>query len=126
MLAFEFEQSPLAGKAAGVAGELAALPYHAMAGHHDRQWVASDRRADLLGPRPVDLGRQRAVGGGHAVGNARDQPPHRNLKRIAVHAQRQRELRALTGQVLVELTDHLVEAVVALRPEGGRARPVEL
>src|SRR5262249_26837622 len=102
--ALELEQEALALEATGVAGELAFLAHHPVAGNDDRERVAADGASDLSRQsRVAQLPRHLAVGRRLPVGDAVDQLPDAPLELVADHGGLQVETGSLAGEVLSQL-----------------------
>ena len=102
---FQGQQPHLAVQPAGIAGQAAVGPQHAVAGHHHAEGVAAHGRAHgAHGAGLADERGQRAIARGLAPGNLQQRPPHRLLERRAVgEVQRQVEVAAAPGEVFLHL-----------------------
>ena len=122
------QQSPFAIEAARIAGQAAIGPQHAVAGHHHAQRVAAHRRAHgPHGAGVAQLAAQRAVAGGLAPANLQQRAPHGLLEcRAARQIQRQVEVLALAGQVLLQLVRGLLQHGVMAWTQRPGARAVQL
>src|ERR1700727_2430093 len=105
---FVVEQEALTLEASGVTGQVATRADHAMARDDDRDRIASVGQADCpRGRRPLELARELSVRGGGAVGDLEQAPPDALEEGTpAAHLQRDVELEALAGEVLLELVAH--------------------
>src|SRR3954447_19517216 len=115
-----FEQCALGVEPAGVARQRAVGADHAVAGDDDRDLVAAVGPADGAGD-AAELARDVAVGARLAVGDPAQRVPDLELERRAVLGERQREVRALAGEVLVELARDVGEAAVVRAGFGVQA-----
>src|SRR5258707_4295438 len=117
------EQPALAVEASPVSDERALRPDHAMAGNDDRERVAAVGETGGTGrARTADARRELTVGAGLRVRDGSQRPPHTALKLAPGDLQGKLELRALAGEVLLELQAWLGEGLgglSALRPDPG-------
>src|SRR5688500_9731224 len=106
----ELEQSTLARKAAGVAGQRPVLADHAVAGDDDRKRVLSVGGAYRAhGSRFADRARDRRIGGGRAVWNRAERRPDATLELRADRGEREIERAAPAVEIGVQLRSYFGE-----------------
>src|SRR5262249_42924463 len=121
--AFEVEQPPFAGQAAGVPGQLAVRADHPVATDNDADRIASDRRTHFLSRR-VQLTRKLAVRRRAPVRTSRSQFPNSLLERRSAQVERKVEFRTFTGKIFAQLGPDVIEAVSRFDSERLAFRPV--
>src|SRR5882672_9248442 len=133
------QQPPLAFDPSTKPGQRSIRTDHSMAGHDDRQWIASVRQADrACGAWLADSARQLAIADRLPIRNLAKRVPYLALEVRTFRRKRQFERRALATEILGQLRPHygkhgivtlpgvgaLPFALVALHPDAAHRAAV--